>query len=120
MALGAGKMPEDALVFPAVDGDYQSPRGLSLRWRRAVRGLGLPDVGWHALRHTHASMLIDAGIDVVTVSKRLGHASPTITLSTYAHKFRKDDSKAAEAINAAMAGWQTGGKTGFPECGIPS
>jgi integrase len=103
IALGLGKMPEDALVFPAVAGGYQSPRSLSVRWRQAVKRLGLPAVGWHALRHTHASMLIDAGVDVVTVSKRLGHASPTITLSTYAHKFTKDDGKAAEAINAAMA-----------------
>jgi integrase len=37
----------------------------------------------HALRHTHASQLIAAGMDVVTISRRLGHASPTITLSTY-------------------------------------
>jgi integrase len=105
MALGLGKMPDDALVFPApLKGGYQSPRSLSVRWRRTVKHLGLPQVGWHALRHTHASMLIDAGIDVVTVSKRLGHASPLVTLQTYAHKFRKDDAKAAEAINAAMAG----------------
>jgi integrase len=40
---------------------------------------------------------------VVTVSKRLGHASPNITLQTYAHLFRKRDDKAAEAINAALA-----------------
>jgi integrase len=36
-------------------------------------------------------------------SRRLGHASPAITLKVYAHLFRKDDSKAAEAINAALA-----------------
>ena len=56
----------------------------------------------HALRHTHASQLIDAGVDVVTIAHRLGHASPTITLSVYAHLFRKDDSKAAAAINASL------------------
>ena len=38
------------------------------------------DITLHALRHTHASQLIDAGIDVVTISKRLGHANPSITL----------------------------------------
>jgi integrase len=42
-------------------------------------------------------------VDVVTISRRLGHASPAITLKVYAHLFRKDDSKAAEAINAALA-----------------
>jgi integrase len=56
----------------------------------------------HNLRHTHASQLIDAGVDIVTISKRLGHAKPDITLRIYAHLFRKDDGKAAAAINAAL------------------
>jgi integrase len=63
----------------------------------------MSDVVFHALRHTHASQLIDAGSDVVTISKRLGHASPNITLKIYAHLFRKRDDKAADAINAALA-----------------
>jgi integrase len=46
----------------------------------------------------------DAGVDVVTISKRLGHASPAITLKIYAHLFRKDDGKASAAINAALSG----------------
>ena len=49
------------------------------------------------------SSVIDAGVDVVTISKRLGHASPNITLKVYAHLFRKRDDKAAEAINQALA-----------------
>jgi integrase len=63
--------------------------------------ISMPEVTFHALRHTHASQLIDAGVDIVTISKRLGHAKPDITLRTYAHLFRKDDGKAA-AINAAF------------------
>jgi integrase len=59
-------------------------------------------IGYHTLRHTHASQLIDANIDVVMISRRLGHASPAITLAVYAHMFQKDDSKAAAAINAAL------------------
>jgi integrase len=55
------------------------------------------------LRHTHASQLNDAGIDIVMISKRLGHSKPDITLRVYAHLFRKDDSKAADAIDAALA-----------------
>jgi integrase len=41
-------------------------------------------------------------VDIVTISKRLGHAKPDITLRVYAHLFRNDDSKAAAAINAAF------------------
>ena len=64
--------------------------------------IGLPEVTFHALRHTHASQLIDAGVDIVTISRRLGHAKPDITLRIYAHLFRKDDGKAAAAINAVL------------------
>jgi integrase len=62
----------------------------------------LPAVAFHGLRHIHASQLIDAGVDIVTISRRLGHAKPDITLRIYAHLFRKDDSKASEAINAIL------------------
>ena len=57
---------------------------------------------FHALRHTHASQLIAPGVDIVTISKRLGHAKPKITLAIYAHLFATDDSKAAAAINSAL------------------
>jgi integrase len=102
LALGLGRPSGDALVFPGDDGGYMLPRAFSLRWLRTVRRLDLPRVGWHALRHTHASMLINAGVDIVTISKRLGHSKPDITLRVYSHLFRKDDSAAAEAINAAL------------------
>jgi integrase len=46
--------------------------------------------------------LIHEGVDIVTISKRLGHAKPDITLRVYAHLFHKDDGKAAAAINAAL------------------
>jgi integrase len=40
----------------------------------------MPEITFHGLRHTHASQLIDAGLDIVAISKRLGHASPDVTL----------------------------------------
>jgi integrase len=104
MALGMGKMPDDALVFPApLKGGYQSPRAFSKEWARVAADIGFPGLTFHALRHTHASQLIDAGIDIVTISKRLGHAKPDITLRIYAHLFSKADTKAAAAINDALA-----------------
>jgi len=104
MALGLGKLPDDALVFPALDGGPQAPRQLSGDWREVREAAGVGDVTFHALRHTHASQLIEANVDIVTISKRLGHASPNITLQVYAHLFQKRDDKAAAAINAAFAG----------------
>ena len=55
---------------------------------------------FHALRYSHASTLIAVGLDVVTVSRRLSHGSPAITLTVYAHKFASNDTAAAEAIDA--------------------
>ena len=64
---------------------------------------GLPRITFHSLRHSHASALIAAGIDVVTVSRRLGHASPALTLSVYSHLFTNTDDQAAAVIDAALS-----------------
>ena len=57
----------------------------------------------HALRHTHVSSLIAAGVDILTISRRLGHASPTITLGVYGHLFSNTDDRAAQVIEAMFA-----------------
>ena len=73
----------------------------------------MPEVTFHALRHTHASQLIAQGVDIVTISKRLGHAKPSVTLAIYAHMFTSDDRKAAEpsmppwASDWVAIGWQS-------------
>ena len=102
MQLGAGRVPDDALLFATLDGGPLSPNAVSAAWADFAASIGMPDVTFHALRHTHASQLIHEGVDIVTISKRLGHAKPDITLRVYAHLFQKDDSKAAAAINAAL------------------
>jgi integrase len=52
----------------------------------AMKTLGI-DLTLHGLRHTHVSQLIAAGMDVLTISRRIGHASADITLRVYGHKF---------------------------------
>ena len=101
-ALGLGKPDDNTLLFSNPDGSPMRPNQLSWLWRSACKSLKLPRVSFHALRHTHASALIAAGLDVVAISRRLGHANPTITLNTYGHLFNKDDSAAALAIDAVM------------------
>ena len=64
----------------------------------------MPEITLHGLRHTHASQLIEAGVHIVMISNRLGHASPDVTSRVYAHMFRRNHRKAAAAINAALAG----------------
>ncbi len=102
LAVGAGALPADAPIFGDIEGNWPSPHIITLRWRAAVTRLGLPKITFHALRHSHASALIAAGLDVVTVSRRLGHASPALTLSVYAHLFENKDDQAAGVMDAVL------------------
>jgi integrase len=101
LALGLGKLADDALVFARLNGSPESPRVLSKEWAALAREMSL-SVTFHALRHTHASMLIDAGIDIVKISKRLGHANVSTTLDVYSHLFAAREDKSAAAINSAV------------------
>lgn len=60
---------------------------------------GLPKVTAHDLRHSHASYLLKNNIDLVSVSKRLGHSNPAITLKVYAHAYQNHDMEVAQAID---------------------
>jgi integrase len=102
LALGQRRESDDTLVFSTLEGTPLSPDNLSRDWGRMVKALDLPDVSFRALRHSHASALIATGLDVLTVSQRLGHSSPVVTLTVYAHLFEKTDTAAASAIEAAM------------------
>ena len=102
LVLGLGKIGSDDLIFTLADGSPYPPDKLSRDWGNVVRDRKLPRVMFHALRHSHASALIAAGVDIVTVSRRLGHGSPAITLTVYAHLFADTDKTAASAIEAAM------------------
>ncbi len=103
LQLGIGALPGDAPVFGDIEGNWATPYSITNCWQRAVKSRGLPRITFHSLRHSHASALIAAGLDVVTVSRRLGHASPALTLRTYSHLFTNSDDKAAAAIDATLA-----------------
>jgi integrase len=101
LALGLGKAPPDSPVFADWDGSVRSPHWLTQLWRKAMRRAGLKAT-LHSLRHTRASTLIASGLDVLTISRRLGHGSPVITLGVYGHLFKTDD-RAAAIMEAALA-----------------
>lgn len=102
VALGLGKLPPQAFVFGTLEGELRDPDKLTWDWRRLTIAKKLPRVSLHTLRHSHASALIAAGTDPVTVSRRLGHGSPAVTMSVYAHLFDRGDEAAAEAIDRAI------------------
>jgi integrase len=99
LSLGLGGSPPDGLVFADWDGSPWAPDRLSDNFSNAMAASGLPHVTLHTLRHTHASQLIRAGVDILTVSRRLGHATATVTLNVYGHLITTED-KAAEITQA--------------------
>jgi integrase len=84
------------LVFTDAAGDPLVPQRITHRFRRLVRRLPVPTIRLHDLRHTHATLLLQAGVPVKVVSERLGHATITTTLDTYAHVLPAMDRDAAE------------------------
>jgi integrase len=102
LSLGLGKAPADALVFAKYDGAPLVPNQFTHIFARALKAGGLPHVTLHTLRHTHASQLIASGMDILTISRRLGHASPTITLSVYGHLLTSED-RAADIMQGVFA-----------------
>jgi integrase len=100
LASGRGRLTADGLVFADWDGGPRSPHTVTQQWRKAMQAAGLR-VSLQSLRHTHASTLIASGLDVLTISRRLGHASPVITLQVYGHLFKPDD-RAAAIMEAAL------------------
>jgi integrase len=103
LALGLGRSTPDDLVFTRPDASPWPPDRLSTTWAKTVSGMKLPKVTLHALRHTHVSQLIASGLDVVTVSRRIGHSNPTVTLTVYAHLFGNTDERASTIVEAALA-----------------
>jgi len=103
--MGLGKGPADGLVFATWEGESRQPDGLSKEFSESMKAIGLPHVTLHTLRYTHASQLITSGIDILTVSRRIGHSSPAITLSIYGHLLSpKDDAAAIMQVTFANAG----------------
>jgi integrase len=91
------------LVFTDADGAPLSPQRTTHRFRRLVRRLGgVPPIRLHDVRHTHATLLLQAGVPIKVVSERLGHATIAMTLDVYAHVLPAMDREAAERFGALL------------------
>ena len=82
-------------VFPSPTGGLMSPDSVLHMLQRVLKRAGLPRIRFHDLRHTFATMAVQNGVDVKTVSSMLGHYSAGFTLDTYAHVTTDAQRKAA-------------------------
>lgn len=92
------------LLFRAPDGRPLDPPTVSRRFRQLAREAGLPQIRLHDLRHTHATIALQAGVHPKIVSERLGHANISITLDTYSHALPHLQHEAAAAISHVVLG----------------
>ena len=90
---------EEGYVFCQENGDPYEPRTFQDLFKRCVRQAGIRDANFHALRHTFATRSLEQGMDVVTLSRLLGHASPSITLDKYGHALDDQKKRSVEKLN---------------------
>ena len=78
-------LTDEDFVFAHPDGTPLDPSTVSHTFNKVLRRAGLPHIRLHDLRHTHASLLLQAGTHPKIVQERLGHSSIRVTLDTYSH-----------------------------------
>lgn len=104
-------------IFTALDGGFIFPSTISSWFLKFLRKHNasiiydpsikesdkhqylLPEVNFHGLRHTSATLLINQGVDISTVSKRLGHAKTSTTMDIYSHSLQKADFEASDKLD---------------------
>lgn len=93
-------LPEDEPIF--VNGKvYNSTVNDILE--RHCRELNIPVISVHGLRHTHASLLLFAGVSIASVARRLGHASMTTTQKTYLHIIQELENKDVDLVMRSLS-----------------
>ena len=90
-------------VFGHPDGTPRTPSTVTQQFRRIASRAGLSGVRLHDLRHTHASLMLQQGTDIKTISTRLGHSSVAFTMDTYAHLLPGMQKAAMEKFEEAFA-----------------
>ena len=94
----------DDWMFLNASGRFLNPESITQLFGRIVkRTSALPLIRFHDLRHTHASLLIMAGVPIKVVSERLGHSHPAFTMHTYQHLLPGMSAAAAEQFAALIA-----------------
>lgn len=78
---------------------FNSYETIKTQFRILLKKSDLPKISIHGFRHSHASLLINLGINIVDISKRLGHSNPGMTLKIYSHFYKNNNGKIIEALN---------------------
>jgi integrase len=99
-----GAYDEHDLVFCREDGSpFPHRQQITFTFKRRAREAGLPEIKFHGLRHTAATLNLEAGVDIKVVSHLLGHANTKITMDLYQHVRQQVHVDAAERVVDLLA-----------------
>ena len=97
------KKTNDTYVFPSPNGGPISPDSVNNMLKRVLERAGIHKVRFHDLRHTFATIALQNGVDIKTVSGMLGHFSAGFTLDTYAHVTTSAQKEAAQTMGNVLS-----------------
>jgi integrase len=98
-----GAYQDADLVFAREDGSPIPGHQITFGFQHFARELGLPVIRFHDARHTAATLGLEAGVDVVVMSRMFGHANVRITMDTYQHVRRQVFDDATAKVDALLA-----------------
>lgn len=93
---------KEKVVFSDFIHDYPSNKTLGTRLRTRFKNAGVPNIGFHGFRHTHASLLLNAGIPYKELQNRLGHSTLSMTMDTYSHLSKENAKNAVSFFETAL------------------
>lgn len=102
MILTGDPLTEEDFVFARNNGKPHDPDTVTGAWAKIAKNVGLANVRFHDLRHTHATLMLMAGIHPKIVSERLGHSKVAITLDIYSHIVPGLQEAAAESFDKLL------------------
>ena len=86
-------------MFPNRRGRPGDQSNLRKDFKAVVEKAGLPEIRFHDLRHTAASLMLNNGIPAIVVSRRLGHSKPSTTMDIYGHLYHEMQEEAARVMD---------------------
>lgn len=98
--LESNKKNSNHFILEGKTHPFADPRTLQYAFKKCLNECALPDINYHALRHTFATRCVEAGVDVKSLSEILGHSNVNITLNTYVHSTLEQKRLQMEKLNS--------------------
>ena len=99
LQLAVKDFPHPEMVFTSANGNYKDRSGLNTSLRRFLKGSNLEFLTLHCLRHSNATLLLNAGVDIKVVSEHLGHSDIGVTADIYADVLDATRRKTADILD---------------------